>query len=188
MSIDDCAKLLAWLQNIFPRQYSAKMTDARRDDLLDVLETAYEGYSLDEVQAAYKAIIKTYDNGAPEIAMVRNRLQTMRIDRNNEQDNKQQDERKRAGLPEHHPYNGCYTHHEAYVHYLDDMRHNNLQGKFSDYCRRYPAVVWKPWANPDLNRYRIDDPKGPWHYMKGKPYGGWTTNENGFCVPKVAHQ
>lgn len=182
MSIDECAKLLAWLQNIFPRQYSAKMTDQRRDDLLDVLEAAFDGYHLDEVQAAYKAIIKTYEGGAPDISMVRNRLQTMRVEQNTtEQVKAERAANNLDGLPEHHPWRGCYTHHEAYVQYLEDLKNKRLQGTFSDYCRKYPAVVWRPWANPGLNRNR-------WPHITATNYAGWTTDKNGFCVPKVAQQ
>lgn len=178
MSIEDSVRLLEWLQNIFPRQYSAKMSDARRDDLLDLLEASFGGYKYEEVREAYKEILKTYDGGAPEIAMVRNRLQTMHLVRENAE--KMSEDRSRDnvdGLPEFHPWRGCYSHEEAYNAHMKDIIEGKAKGKqFADYVAKYPSVKWRPWANRSLNRDR-------WPYITADNFGGWTTDKDGFCVP-----
>lgn len=177
MKIEDCMELLEWLSGIYPKRFSPRMNEARRDALLEVFEYSFKRFDIEQVKGAYKAIMQTQAD-APEIADVLAHIK-------NTQERKEKTEQPNYDdLPWDHPYKGCYYHEEALNAYVADDKAGKRNGRrYSDYCKAYPAVVWKPWSNPSINTDRIDDPTGAWHYMKGKTFTGWRTNEKGFCVP-----
>ena len=177
MTKDETVRLLDWLTNIYPRQYSPNMTERRREDLLDAFYEAFTRYSLAEIMAACKEILREGDD-APTVKSIMSLIRARK------------DPRKSGkppvnleGLPEDHPYRGCYYHEEALEAYLKDQKAGKLNGRlFRDYCKMYPAIKWRPWSSIELNRDRLEG--GEWSYVKERGFRGWTVNENGFCVPK----
>ena len=182
MTKDETVRLLDWLGNIYPRQYSPNMTQRRREDLLNTFYQVFSKHSLIDIQDACMAILREEDE-APTVKSIMARIRSNAA-------GSRSTERPLLDLeayPPDHPYRGCYYHDEALDAYQRDNKAGRLYGRsFSDYCMAYPHIAWRPWANPELNRDRIDDPAGEWHYMKGKPFGGWKTNGRGFCVPVPA--
>lgn len=179
MTKDETVRLLDWLGNIYPRQYSPNMTQRRREDLLNTFYQVFTKFSLIDIEEACLAILREEDE-APTVKSIMARIRANNV-------SKRVNQRPPLDLsqyPEDHPYRGCYYHDEALEKYQMDKKNGRLHCRsFSDYCQMYPHLAWRPWANPEANRDRIDDPSGQWHYMKGKAFGGWTTNEKGFCVP-----
>lgn len=180
MKKDETIRLLQWLQNIYPRRFSPNMLPQRKADLLDAFYTSFDGYGLDEVMETCKEIL-TEQEDTPTISGILARCKAKRQSRLLEKQTEYKPDLSQ--LPADHPRKGCYYHAEALQAYMADAAARKLNGKkFSDYCKMYPAVVWRDWVAPDLNEDRFKKPDGRWSYMT--EFKGWTTNSDGFCVPK----
>lgn len=178
MTKTECTKMLAWLSATWPRAFPPSMKDERRLVVLENLESVFDGIGFEQVKAAYTAALKAQDD-VPTFAAIRTQCVQVKTDAKEGARRYNLD-----SLPEHHPRKGCFQHTEALAAYMRDEKAHKRNGRsFSWYCREYPATEWREWAMPELNQARIDDPNGAWHYMKGKEFAGWRTNENGFCVP-----
>ena len=170
MTKEESMRVLDYLGSIWPKAYSPNMKAERRTDLLDTLYHAMRSYAFSDVMEACRKIA-TEAETPPTIAGIRMEC-------------RQKTERKREpervnldGLPEHHPWRGCFTHHEALMAYMQDDAAGKRQGRpFSWYCRQYPAIEWRDWASPELC-------KDNWPYITRDNFAGWRTNEKGFCVP-----
>lgn len=178
MTKDETVRLLDWLTNIYPRQYSPNMTQRRREDLLDAFYEAFTRYGLADIMAACKEILKE-DDDAPTVKSIMSLIRAKKNDaRSGSKPPVNLD-----GLPDDHPYRGCYYHEEALEAYMEDMKTGNLSGRrFRDYCKMYPETKWRPWSSIELNRDRLEG--GEWSYVMTRGFRGWTVNEHGFCVPK----
>jgi len=180
MTKDETVRLLDWLTNIYPRQYSPNMTQRRREDLLDAFYESFRKNSIAEIMDACKEILREEDD-APTVKSIRSQIRAR-------QDSVRSGSKPPVnldGLPDDHPYRGCYYHEEALEAYMNDMHAGKLGGRrFRDYCKMYPEIKWRPWSSVELNRDRIDEPDGCWHYVAERGFKGWTINEKGFCVPK----
>lgn len=180
MKKDETVRLLQWLQNIYPRRFSPNMLPQRKADLLDAFYTSFGGYSLDEVMETCKELL-TEQEDTPSISGILARCKAKRQSKLIEKQQKYKPDL--SSLPTDHPRRGCYRHEEALAAYLADDRAGKRNGRtYSDYCKMYPAVVWKDWALPDLHEDMFEKPNGRWSYMT--EFKGWTTNEKGFSVPK----
>lgn len=180
MKKEETVRLLQWLQNIYPRRFSPNMLPQRKADLLDTFYTSFDGYTLEEVMSTCKEILKEQED-TPTISGILAICKSKRQSRLAEKQAKAGMDL--SALPEDHPRRGCYYHKEALDAYIADKNAHKLNGRtFSDYCRAYPAVVWKDWADPALNADRFEKPDGAWSYMT--EFKGWTTDSRGFCVPK----
>ncbi len=174
MTKQDAPELLAFMSSIWPKQYSPNMTDQRRITLMATFVEVFDKYYLQEVLDACKAMLKTHDD-APTVNMILNRCQLAReTERINER--AREERMDLTGLPEYHPWNGCFTHKDALDHYMADRAAGDRTHDFSWYCLKYTKMEWKPWAQPSLCRNN-------WPYITKDNFGGWRTDENGFCVP-----
>ena len=177
MDRQDAVEMLDYLSSLWPRQYSPNMTEQRKLNLLDTFLELFDASELHEVKTACKQLLKVHDE-APTVSMILNRCQLGRQEERITQESRA-NRTSLSGLPEDHPWRGCYTHHEAFVACMEDMKKGLVEvgfGCFPEYVKRYPAIKWHPWANPALNRDR-------WPYITADNFGGWTTDENCFCIP-----
>lgn len=171
MTKTECANLLEWLSATWPRNFPPAMKDARRLTVLENIEAVFDGMDFAEVKDAYVLVLKT-DDDVPTFAAIRN----ICLSRKSGAKVRQKQAYDLSKLPKEHPWRGCYTHKDAFNHYVQDQMAGGRKGDFSYYCKQYPAVEWLEWTMPDLCRDK-------WPYITKDNFGGWTTNEKGFCVP-----
>ena len=171
MTKEECMRVLDYLSNIWPKAYSPNMKPERRTDLLDTIYQALRTYYLGDVMEACKRIAMESET-APTIAGIRAECRAKEAEKTRAPKRLNLD-----GLPEDHPWRGCYTHHEAFVACMNDIKKGISKGDdFSEYIKRYPKMTWRPWASPEINKDR-------WPYITADNFGGWKTDSNGFCVP-----
>ena len=173
MTKAECTKLLSWLSATWPRAYPPAMKDERRLVTLENIEAVFGSIPYEEVKDAFVYALKTQDD-VPTFAEIRNRC----LGNRKAAQQAQMDAVNLDGLPDYHPWRGCFVHAEAYDKCVADIRSGvkGASNNFSAYCKRYPSKVWRPWANHALN-------KDNWPYITRDNFAGWKDDENGFCVP-----
>lgn len=176
MTKEECIRVLDYLSNIWPKAYSPNMKTERKTDLLETIYLALRSFAMSDVMDTCKRIAIEEDN-APTISGIR-----LACRAKDSQDQRTPKRMNLEGLPEDHPWRGCYAHHDAYVACMEDIKKGLSNGSnFPEYVKRYPKTTWRPWANPELN-------KGRWPYITADNFGGWETDRNGFCIPYTKRQ